>query len=351
MILGQQRSNLEEPRLGYRSSMWTPAALFGAGQAGHWSEYNPGLGRVFQDAAGTTPATLPDQPVGLAKRLAGSVDAAQATALSRPTLARWPKGGRRNTAPSSENMTIWGREGGGLTPGGGLVVAAQANAAGGVTSVFASTLTEFIISGEAEAVDPAQPGGSTISFGGFSTGAAYRRGQVDLVTGQTTIAPGAAYIEILENTLIGANKRRFAVRVFGDNYARAMVIAGPYVANLPAGRSFIFSKMSVEVGGVRRAFQDVFTQNDITENGVPDVWHLWNDGGDSLNAAPLPAGTYGLAYVDVLGGVTITTVVSDGTTPINLLRAERQAQVILRQGAFTAAEDAQIRSYWGGLYV
>jgi len=50
--------------------------------------------RLYQDAAGTTPAYVAGHPVGKVARAAGSVDATQATALSRPTLARWPKGGR-----------------------------------------------------------------------------------------------------------------------------------------------------------------------------------------------------------------------------------------------------------------
>jgi len=50
--------------------------------------------RLYQDAAGTTPAYVAGHPVGKVARAAGSVDATQATALSRPTLARWPMRGR-----------------------------------------------------------------------------------------------------------------------------------------------------------------------------------------------------------------------------------------------------------------
>src|SRR5690606_33678465 len=63
------------------------------------------------DAAGTTLATAAGQPVGKVTRAAGSVDASQATALSRPTLARWPKGGRRNLLTWTEDLTdaAWGK--------------------------------------------------------------------------------------------------------------------------------------------------------------------------------------------------------------------------------------------------
>lgn len=97
------------------------------------------------------------------------------------------------------------------------------------------------------------------------------------------------------------------------------------------------------------AFQAIVSPNDITEAGVPDLWHLYNDGGDSLNVT-LPAGTYGLASIDINRAITITTITSDGTTPINTLRHERQLDVILRAGAFSAGEETAIRDYWGRVF-
>lgn len=61
---------------------------------------------LFQDSAGTNAATTAGHPVGLARRLAGTVDASQATSAARPTLARHPRGGRRNRVrPSSEALS------------------------------------------------------------------------------------------------------------------------------------------------------------------------------------------------------------------------------------------------------
>ncbi|MCL4068993.1 hypothetical protein M3484_20765 [Pseudomonas sp. GX19020] len=324
---------------------WTPAALFGAGQAGHWAEYNPALGLLFQDAAGTIPATLPDQPVGLAKRLTGSVDASQATALSRPTLARHPKGGRTNVASSSRDLSRWLQASGAVSVGD-VVTASTANQAANIRVNV--SVTELVITADVSALTPEAVSGEFVCIGAFAEGGAFVRAQVNIVTGVATTTGNA---QVVENIDLGSGERRITVRCFGNAYTSAALVAGQYNNNFPAGRSFRFRGACINIGGVKLPFQDVVSANDITEAGKPDIWHLWNDGGDSLNAAPLPAGTYGLAHVDVLGGVTITTIASDGTTPINLLRAERQAQVILRQGAFTAAEEAQIRSYWGGLYV
>lgn len=105
-----------------RIPIFTPDALFAAGQPGHWpGGYDPALGRLWQDSAGVTPVTAAGQPVGLVSRAAGTVDASQATALSRPTLARWPKGGRRNLLTWTEDFSnaLWLKTGATVTPVGG----------------------------------------------------------------------------------------------------------------------------------------------------------------------------------------------------------------------------------------
>lgn len=88
---------------------WSPEKLFAGGKSGIWADgFNPGAGRMFQDAAGITPAVNPGHPVGRLKRAAGTADAMQATALSRPTLARHPKGGRRSMY--TQNVAAWSGE-------------------------------------------------------------------------------------------------------------------------------------------------------------------------------------------------------------------------------------------------
>lgn len=75
------------------------------------------------------------------------------------------------------------------------------------------------------------------------------------------------------------------------------------------------------------------------------VWYLEDDGGDSLPAV-FPAGSLYLAYVNELGEVSYTTATSDGTTGVDLLRAERMADVIVLDRAFTPDEEAKIEAYW-----
>lgn len=65
---------------------WVPDQLFRAGEVGIW--YDPSdLSTLFQDAAGTTPVTDVEQPVGLMlDKSGGGHNATQSTAAARPVL-------------------------------------------------------------------------------------------------------------------------------------------------------------------------------------------------------------------------------------------------------------------------
>lgn len=69
------------------SPTWTPKKLFNLGDKGFW--FSPlEASSLFQDVAGTVPATAINNPVGLMKDLSGNgYHAIQATATSRPVLS------------------------------------------------------------------------------------------------------------------------------------------------------------------------------------------------------------------------------------------------------------------------
>lgn len=66
-------------------SVWTPAALYAAGEPGLW--YDPSvLSSLAQDSAGTTPVTAAGQPVGRIADLSGRGNhGTQSTTASKPT--------------------------------------------------------------------------------------------------------------------------------------------------------------------------------------------------------------------------------------------------------------------------
>jgi len=103
--------------------------------------------------------------------------------------------------------------------------------------------------------------------------------------------------------------------------------------------------LQLEVAAGPSAYQATTSDLDITEAGVPDVWHLYNDGGDSLPAV-LPAGAYEIAWVNHLGVIGYASATSDGTTGIELLRAERMADVAVKRGRFTTYERARLSEQW-----
>lgn len=321
--------------------------------------------RLFQDAAGTTPAIIAGQPVGLIKRLAGSVDAVQATALSKPTLARHPRTGVRNLAMGAQaytNSSYWisngivsgitrvligvYEEGGirfarysysGTCTTSGLVAA---NSAAGNMDVKAGIAVGNTYFTSARMRLP-------FGFGPLKETEGLRidlseRSSENTNNGNATSAVNRSIEWIINST---ARSVVNASSILMRSQVGLRLDAGTVLDNLIVD----MAELQTELGDARSALQNNYGPNDITEQGVADLWHLYNDGGDSLNAT-LPAGTYGLASIDINRAITVTTITSDGTTPINTLRHERQLDVILRDGAFSAGEETAIRDYWGRVF-
>jgi hypothetical protein len=92
---------------------FTPLSLFAAGEQGAW--YDPSdLTSMFQDAAGTTPVTAMEQPVGLLRDKSGRGNhASQTTLAARPVLSA-----RYNLLTYTEQFdnATWGRTGISVTP-------------------------------------------------------------------------------------------------------------------------------------------------------------------------------------------------------------------------------------------
>lgn len=365
-----------------RESPWEPAFLFGGGRAGFWAPPDNSL--FYQDAAGTTPVTTFDQPVGKIVRGAGTVDLVQSVSASRPTMARWPRGGRRSLLVNSDvedqinngimiddtpividGSIIPMREFSVDTPDPSLLTNPSKwwpNAVGvdATLSVYVNT-----------------KGNRYIYFSSNSAGSQSNVG----VKGRYDTTDGSVYIKFSGNT------QAFGVKVLHEylDIYRVVINIRPMAAH-PTGKRFgvfctdeltnlssntYLSTFTVKpvtgfsVGGWQAEdlgdvalnpdptpYQKVTTENDVTEEGVPSLWHLSNPGGKSMKAsAVMPAGEYGYAWIDPYGNPTFTTLMSDGINPVTALGdTERYGPPVIRQGDFTPEEKDLMAGYWEQIY-
>ncbi|MDD2319172.1 MAG: hypothetical protein PHO83_03880 [Geobacteraceae bacterium] len=79
-------------RIGISFNRWSPRRLFADGTQGLWIDPTD-LSSLFQDAAGATPVTDADQPVGLVRDKSGRGNhLSQATSSAKPTLRKDAQG-------------------------------------------------------------------------------------------------------------------------------------------------------------------------------------------------------------------------------------------------------------------
>lgn len=351
--------------LALRSSIsqgWTPAILFLSGAAGGWiGGFVPGApARFFQDAGGEQLAQNAGHPVGKVIQSAGSLTATQNVALSRPTLANWPKSGLRNIlrgAQAVTNSAFWpenrtdtgvlmtriatGLEEGvpyadftvsGTSPQSGprsLYLNSEPNRVLGLSGrVYSARASVRLLSGGFSA-----GGGMRLDIAVFDSQGTY------LSTTSSDLVTSTNYVDLMISRLIPE----------GDNVMLSVSI-GPRVNAAEVQNATVRVKgLRLEQGSILGPLQHNYGLNHVIEPSDGALWHLYNDGGDALPVV-LPIGTYGLASVDIQRNVTVSSVVSDGTTAINLLRHERQLDLVLRQGAFSPQEEATLRQYWAEVW-
>lgn len=352
--------DLRFKRLGaMRGGGFSPAVLFGAGDSGHWPDgYNPAAGRMFQANTGGTLVSTAAQPVGLvADRSGNGNDASQATALSRPTAARWPKGGRRNFLAQSEGFetAAWVKY---SKSGAPTAIAAPGIAppigVGSSSKLHPTTSGDerFVYQGTAGA--PAGPNVCSFFAKAAEKSVAYITnvgGQpslltyFNLATGTATLGSlgSAAFMTPVGDSWYRCGYTRPGVSSFIEIGVADAVGSSAVAAN---GNDGIYiAGAQYEPGSVVTPYQRVIISSfDVTEAGVADVWRLSNDGGDSLPAT-LPAGTYTVAWVNALGVVTITPGVNV-TTTLDTLRGADQADVLIINRPLTTAEATALTAYW-----
>lgn len=280
--------------------------------------------------------------------------ASQATALSRPTLARYPKGGElRNLWPSTiplSNRSLYTSDVSergiplGLFMGNGSTNTGNWNSG---SNLFAET---DVVVGSIYAKRGTNP---RIMFA--------------LTGGGTSLQSNAVFnFDTEEFDFIGTNVDAWSVNLGGGIWRLAIrnkaniTTAGLRGLRVRAsnpdsttdqayvpvnGETYIWGAPQLEIGTDFTPYQQNVSVNEVIELNTPNFYHLYNDGGDSLPVT-LPEDTYGIAYIDHLSDIYYAT----RSNPSDTLFAERQIDVILRKGAFTDYEKTKIQQYWKSKY-
>lgn len=280
----------------------TPASLFSDGQAGYWpAGFDPAGGRMLQTYPGDTFANAADQPVALA------IDMSRGGSAGPELLV--------NT-DFSDGDTGWVLGTGMLVIDGQLHIENAPSGQLARQEISASANRLFVIDWTLTSHTGGQPPAAA-----FGTSTAGR-------VGPQRTDPG----RYIEYGIGSGTPNRFGVRAYNSTTA-------------------VVARISCrEVPGVH-AFQPTALNRPVLSQSGNGVWHLYRDGDDSLPVI-LPVGDYQVAYADIDGAISYTTLASDGSTGINTLMAERLADVIIRAGAgeFVGADRDLINTYWGGLY-
>ena len=341
---------------------FTPASIFAASDVGYWpGGYDPAAGRLFQDAAGVTQVTAAAQPVGRANELAGGAFASQATALSRPTLARAPKTGAKNLFNgSTQTATVFDVGSAIITADQGLGVTGltldrierhssvgesnrRRNNSGMLPSTV-YTLSAHIRAGSSGALVYLRNLAVDSSLGGTSVFDPAAGIVVQTGAGFTaSISPVDGFTGLWRCSVTGTTLSTVANNLLDIGVTRAGSL--PVAGNI--GDFVLAGDYQLQIGALT-PYQRRASAFDITEAGVPSIWHLNNDGNDSLPAT-LPAGTYTAGWVDATGDVTFASGLSV-TTTLDTLRGQNQADVLIINRALTSEEQARLTAYWQARY-
>lgn len=325
------------------AKFWSPdklAPLFWAGLL------QPSSGRLWLDAGGTAPVTVPGEVVGRLASAHGAMNATQTTGGARPTLVRWPKGGRRNltglhNTPAALNGTITS-----MGPGDFVLTSTVAERCRATVAGYAFTAgNSYTISCEMTSTDGTLQYCGLCWYNDAPTKTALFNSDGVLVASEG--APSYT------STPMGDGWHRISISTSalasGLNHTSAWFCASDgTVSNGPralVGSKIRLRNLQVEAGTAPTPYQQVVSNFDASEAGKPSVWHLFDDGGDSLPAV-LPTGAMYLAFCDYLGTASYASVSSDGTTPTDLLRAERMGDVVVMGRDYTSAEKAALARYW-----
>lgn len=313
--------------------------------------------RLFQNSNKTQPITEAGVSVGYSERKQGTVDALQATTLSKPLLGRWPKGGRRNIADGASGNG-WPNSGtsaglsfqkdayytdtdgipvtryrlNGTVSGNGQVGFGTGPYAEVPVGQFSASTYARVLSGLPDASGLSGGHGVRVQAAGSNASGGWSEGSLSTVG-----VKGPEWQRISVSHTFGAPA---TIR------SRIGVVVHFPVGTVVTDLIYEIKAAQYEVGPVATAPQINYGPNNITEPGVEDEWFLYNDGNDSLNTQPLQLGDFSVTSVDIYGNMDNKPIVNSSGGSINSLVKERQRDVIVRSPPLTPSELEQVQAYW-----
>lgn len=309
----------------------------------HSGALTPGL-RIWQDVAGLlSPAGAPGHPVGRLVSLGGARAALQPVASARPTLARWPAGGRSNLLEMTEDLTVtpWNRT---TFGNGSLPVVTPAPGAGPEGSLAhqvdlnrgtANLIGDRSILGQRR----------TSTVGEVLSGAVLLRAARAedigrMVRVEISVTSGGAV-----NHILTADWQQVALPGRVATAANTSLNIEARGTHTAAAVSVLVARPQLNSGPLLQSWQAVAGPQDVTAPGRTAHWHLLAQPGEGLSVL-LPPGLYARAWADPLGEAHFDALESDGSSALEVLGGPRVADVLFVAGSPAPQDRARLRAWW-----
>lgn len=317
----------------------SPASLFAASEPGAWYDFSD-LSTLFQDSAGATPVTAPNQTVGKILDKSGRDNhATQATLAQRPTYGINPITGTRNLLTYTEQFdnAAWTKSNATITadtavaPDGTTTADSILDTAVSNIHYCAQSMTALSPSGKTYTVSAYGKANTlnymTLGISDVSSGSLYAVAVFNLSTGavSTSGAAGTGYSVVSSSiSSVGSGWYRCVVTVVAGtsvSFLRAVVApnkagtitaaAGGMQSYLGDGSGFYAWGAQLEESATATAYQKVVSQYEVTEAGIASASYISFDGVDDgmVTGTITPA----IDKVQVFAGVRKQSDVARGT--------------------------------------
>ena len=320
-----------------------------------WYDFDPLDGVAFQEAAATTDADAPGEPLGAwLDRFRRDVPATQPTAGYRPPLGRTVKGGRKNLYTYSNDLSnaVWIKFNTLVTdeavtsPDGFKLWKLAADA---TTTTYLYRVTNAAVSAYTCSFIVKKGSGATDMsiFGVYNATSTsditfYR---VNTDTGAITFTGGSVLSGVTVESL-GSNTW-LVTHVLSSGFTIGQNLnfyfgsaGGPVTSGL---YSYV-GELQIEVGTERTPFQNVVLANDITMAGMDELWYAAFDQVDDALSVSVPdlGSDAVVAYADENGVTILEGQTIDSSYP--LITSERLFALAIWDDPLTEAEKSAVRS-------